>query len=178
MVSKLHTQQDTQNVILLHMFSSDTSHCVDCQTRSQFLAQKFYVKLSSQNKRLRAPRLFVDQGDKVAKHLQAVSRYRQHCVEVHSNRKLLQLFAMSVSHSIYTSILRHCVQATAGFRRDPDPMVFQWVRMDVWKGKIAGSIHSEGNGVLPPCHCDKEVILIFWQGFILNHNNSNRSPSQ
>ena len=54
------------------------------------------------------------------------------------------------------------------FRWDPDPMVFRWVRMDVWKGKIPGSIHGSGKGVLPTRHCDKEVILIFWQGFILN----------
>ena len=35
-------------------------------------------------------------------------------------------------------------------------------------GKIAGSIHGSGKGVLRTCHCDKEVILIFGQGFILN----------
>ena len=35
-------------------------------------------------------------------------------------------------------------------------------------GKIAGSIHGSGKGVLETSHYDKEVILIFLQCFILN----------
>jgi hypothetical protein len=51
----------------------------------------------------------------------------------------------------------------------------QWdSSMHRWKGKIMRSIQGSGKGVLQDCHCDKEVILIFWQGFILNYNNSNR----
>jgi len=47
-------------------------------------------------------------------------------------------------------------------------MVIRWARMHVWKEKIAGSIHRSGKGVLQTCHCDREAILFFWQGFILN----------
>ena len=54
------------------------------------------------------------------------------------------------------------------FRWELSPMVIRWAWMHGWKGKIAGSIHGSAQGVLQACHCDKEVVLIFWQGFILN----------
>jgi hypothetical protein len=47
-------------------------------------------------------------------------------------------------------------------------LLMQWDSMHCWKGKIMRSIQGSGKGVLQACHCDKEVILIFWQGFILN----------
>ena len=59
-------------------------------------------ELSEHRKQFRAPRLFTGQGDKVVKHVQAVSGEKAHCVDVHGFRKIQQLFAMSVSDWIYS----------------------------------------------------------------------------
>jgi hypothetical protein len=63
---------------------------------------------SLQNKRFRAQRLFIDHCDEVIKHLQAVSRYRKHCLDVQGDGKFSQLFAMLANHSIYTQKLIQC----------------------------------------------------------------------
>jgi hypothetical protein len=95
-------------------------------------------------KKVQSSAFFVGKCNNVVKRLQSVSRYRQHCVDVHSLRRFTQLFAMSVSDPIYTS---KSTSMSSEIRLEflSDSWVTDAVVTDAsWKGKIAGSIHCSG----------------------------------